>query len=615
MNASKRGFRFGVFRLVLPTASLTIAGLLAGPYLLNVPVYQRPYSWGRDQAEQLLEDLLEASGLGANLDAEQDYFLGNILLMDAPGNVTARITPKMATREFDVVDGQQRIVTLLTLFAVLRDLEANTKKSIGRRVQSIVSVQQGAPFFRTERLRVHLTSRDRPAFEKHVLELGSTLLPALPDQLSPPEAALIAVRDLFVRELRDLGDGAREALFEFITDRGYVTLTISHDIDRAHRTFVVLNERGKKLQRNDILKADLLSRLPAANMDWGIKTWDDVSDQLGADFETFFAHLRTIYGQVRPQIVSGVRAVIRDVGGAELFLKTVFLPLAKSYALIRSGGDGTLPQQMTRHLTYLNRLPDGDWAPAAMLALKDWQSNPAGAERSLAEIERLAYLMRVLCMGSGKRVRRFADVVSALRSGSKLSAASPAIQLSREEGRNIAFHLRDLHKRNARACKLVLMRLNDEIEGTVSDVNPDHYTIEHVLPQRPAPTSEWRRWFPVAEERGMLVESLGNLVLITQKQNDKARNASFEAKKQIYTVVEPGAPLLAVTRDILDVPEWRPLEIQGREERLMQMVERVWRIDLALARPSPRAAAVPQADLAEQAPLSPPAAMLSPADR
>ena len=600
---------------MLPTASLTIAGLLAGPYLLNVPVYQRPYSWGRDEAEQLLEDFLEAVGLGANLEAEQDYFLGNILLMDAPGNVTARITPKMAVREFDVVDGQQRIVTLLTLFAVLRDLEGNTKKPIGRRVQSIISAQQGAPFFRTERLRLHLTSRDRPVFEKHVLDPGSTLESPVSDQLSPSEAAIIAVRDLFVRELRELGEGERESLFEFVADRGYVTLTICHDIDRAHRTFVVLNERGKKLQRNDILKADLLSRLSASNTAWGVKTWDDVSEQLGVDFEPFFAHLRTIHGQVRPQIVSGVRAIVRDVGGAELFLKTVFLPLAKSYALIRSGGDGTLPPQMTRHLTYLNRLADGDWAPAAMLALKDWQSDPVAAERSLAEIERLAYLMRVLCMGSGKRVRRFADVISALRSSSKLSAASPAFQLSREEVRNIAFHLRDLHKRNARACKLVLMRLNDEIDGTVSDVIPDHYTIEHVLPQRPAPTSEWRRWFPVAEERGKLVESLGNLALITQKQNDRARNASFEAKKQIYTAVEPGAPLLAVTRDILDVPEWHPLAVLDREEQLMQMIERVWRIDLALARPGPRTTPMPQADLAEQASATPPAAMQSRADR
>ena len=55
---------------VYPTASLSISELLSGPYLLNIPVYQRPYSWGREQAEQLLDDVIEASGLGSNRDDE-----------------------------------------------------------------------------------------------------------------------------------------------------------------------------------------------------------------------------------------------------------------------------------------------------------------------------------------------------------------------------------------------------------------------------------------------------------------------------------------------------------------------------------------------------------------
>lgn len=578
---------------MLPTASLTISDLLSGPYLLNVPVYQRPYSWGRDQAEQLFEDLIEAAGLGASLEAAPDYFLGNILLMDSPGNVTTRLSQKMAAREFDIVDGQQRLVTLLTLFAVIRDLEANSRRPLGKRVQAIIMAQQGAPFFRTERLRLHLTSRDRPVFEGCVLQLGSTLKMPTGDKLSISEAALISVRDLFVRELQELSEAERVALFDFVVELGYVTVTVSHDIDRAHRTFVVLNERGKKLQRNDILKADLLSRLATADVPWAVKAWDEASAWLGDDFELFFGHLRAIYGYARPQIVSGVRAVVRDSGGAELFLKSVFLPLAKSYAIIRKGGDGVLPPAMARHLMYLNRLPDGDWAPAAMLALKDWQNDPAAAQHALGEIERLAHLMRMLCMGSGKRVRRFADVTSFIRSGEKISAATPAFQLTREEVRNIAFHLRDLHKRNPKACKLVLLRLSDEIDGVAAAVNPEDYTIEHVLPQRPSPTSEWRRWFPVAEERGRLVESLGNLVLITQKQNDKARNASLTAKQEIYATADAGAPVLAVTRDVLDIQEWRAFEIEAREERLMKIIEQVWKIDLTSARVASRVATPP----------------------
>lgn len=109
--------------LVLTTASLKLADLLSGPFLLNIPPYQRPYSWGNKQVQQLLDDLVEAAGLGSSDTVDDVYFLGNILLMDVNGTVTKRISAKMSAREFDVVDGQQRLVTLLTLFCLLRDLD------------------------------------------------------------------------------------------------------------------------------------------------------------------------------------------------------------------------------------------------------------------------------------------------------------------------------------------------------------------------------------------------------------------------------------------------------------------------------------------------------------
>ena len=575
-----------------PTASLTISELLSGPLLFNVPVYQRPFSWGRDQAEQLLDDLLEAAGLGLSSDPEPDYFLGTILLMDMPGVETPRIHLKMPVREFDVVDGQQRLVTLLTAFSVLRDLEVNKPKPVSKRVQAIILAQQGTRFFRTERFRLHVASQERAFFEKHVLQAGSTLLKPVADKLALPEAAILAVRDYLVTALKEYSDEARAALFDFVTLRCHAVVIISHDIDRAHRMFVVLNERGKKLQRNDILKADLLSRMTEIDSRWALGQWDDVSARLGEDFESLFAHIRVIYGYSRPQIVSGIRAVVRESGGAEPFFRDAFLPLARAYELVRSNGTGVLPPEMTRQLVYLNRLPDGDWAPAAMVALKDWEADPQRAAKLLGEIDRLAHLMRLLCIGTTKRVRRFADLTAAIRTREAVAAGHPAVQLTREELRNLAFHLKDLHKRNPKACKLLLLRLSDEIGGALNPVNPENYTIEHVLPQRPSATSEWRKWFPSAEERGQCVDSLGNLVLISQKQNDKARNASLDAKKQIYASDQDSVPILPITQAVTECVEWRRQEIVLREEQLFTIIENIWRVELAGSNPQNRSTLV-----------------------
>lgn len=569
-----------VLVFVYPTASLTISELFCGPYLLNIPLFQRPYSWGREEAEQLLDDLMEAAGVSTDSVPDQTYFLGAVVLMDAPGAETGKLTPKMTPREFGVIDGQQRLVTLMTLLAVLRDLETDARKPVGKRVHNMLIAQLGTRFFRTERFRMHLSTRERAVFEDHILLPGSSVQPAYLAAPSLSEATLLEVRDRFKAVLSEMTNTARRALADFIADCCYVVVIVGNDIDRSHQMFVVLNERGKKLQRNDILKSDILARMSTSDAKWAVGMWDDMGLALGEGFEPFFGHLRTIYGHGRLQIVSGVRQVIRDSGGSEAFFKDVFLPLAKSYVLIRNNGEGVLPRSMQQTLRYLNRLPEADWAPAAIVALKDWKRDPERAAFLLDQIERLAMLTRLLCAGSGKRVRRFAELIKIMRTGMPVDETHPVLQMSRDEVRGVAFHLKDFHKRNPKVCKLLLLRLGDEMAGEMDMVDPDLYTIEHILPQRPAASSPWRQMFASAEERAQHVESLGNLVLITQQENDRARNASWDEKKQIYAKASAKAPLLAITRDVLGETEWRKEQIEARELRLFELIGGLWRIDL-----------------------------------
>ena len=106
----------------------------------------------------------------------------------------------------------------------------------------------------------------------------------------------------------------------------------------------------------------------------------------------------------------------------------MFLPLAKAYALVRSGGEGVLPWPDAAYSCVIsNRLPEADWAPAAILALKDWRHDPDRAAFLLGEIERLAMLTRLLCAGSGKRVRRFAELIKVIRSGEPIDETHPVL--------------------------------------------------------------------------------------------------------------------------------------------------------------------------------------------
>ena len=76
-----------------------------------VPSYQRPYSWEYDHCFQLYNDLVTA------FEAKQDYFIGNIIIAKADSNKDT----------LEIVDGQQRLITLLLLFKVLYLLRPEIK--------------------------------------------------------------------------------------------------------------------------------------------------------------------------------------------------------------------------------------------------------------------------------------------------------------------------------------------------------------------------------------------------------------------------------------------------------------------------------------------------------
>ncbi|GAA7401984.1 hypothetical protein ID0688_01820 [Helicobacter pylori] len=85
----------------------------------QIPIYQRPYQWGKEQCEELLNDLFE------NYEdcRENDYFCGSLVFIQSDeGNKT-----------YDIVDGQQRLSTFILLAKVLATLysERLTEKSKG----------------------------------------------------------------------------------------------------------------------------------------------------------------------------------------------------------------------------------------------------------------------------------------------------------------------------------------------------------------------------------------------------------------------------------------------------------------------------------------------------
>ncbi len=522
--------------------TMPLGQLFASLHAINTPPYQRPFSWEQREASRLLDDLaaaMEGNGDDGEID---EYFLGTMLFIEAERAL--RLPFSRQTRVLEVVDGLQRLTTLTILFCVLRDLDAKDAKKPHERLLAAIGTGQGG----TARPRLSLRETDEPFFQTHVRNAGATSIAPVSDTPSPQEARIVEVRDHLHEALRDFDPAQRRRLADFLFDKCHVVVVSTTGIDRAHRIFTVLNARGKPLARNDILKADLLGGVPPAAMKNATRIWDRAESHLGDEFENLFSHIRIIHARNSPQVISGIRNIAAVEGGGLPFIERILQPAAAVFDdILKSRHEGSPhSRRISSLLTYLGWLKGhSDWVPPVMLWWLGKGKDAAELAWFLGALDRLAYGLRILGHGAKRRASRFGAVVHAIRSNRDLKSDASPLNLARDELRTIHHNLRDLHARSAPMAKLVLLRLNDHMAGSAQDVPFEELSVEHLLPRKPGINSPWRDAFPDPAERDRHTESLGNLVLVTKAQNDKAGNLDFARKKEVLFKAA-GAPTLPV---------------------------------------------------------------------
>lgn len=562
---------------------LALGQLLSDPFRFRIPSFQRPYSWTTKEAGQLLDDLtlaIEEQATESTVSA-CEYFLGAILLNSAAP--TAADGPVLI---HDVVDGQQRLVTLTILLAVLRDLLARTDGELPTGLREHIECPKAAGQQRIYRLE--LRERECDFFRLHVQEpLGTVTLPET-DDLTEVERRILEVREHLIAELRARSPQELARIASFVAQQCQVALISATGIDRAYRIFMVLNDRGRPLQRNDILKAQIIAQIDERARTRADSIWDRTDALLGADFEELFSHIRTAELSPKSQIITGIREVIANAGGSRAFVEELLEPYGRAFHSVRHAqhaGSAKSPE-IRRLLTYLGWLSGADWVPPALLW---WRLNSADSEKLpafLQALERLAYALRLLGIGADKRASRFRAVVQAIRRGTVMDDPRSPLELGRDELRNILYNLRNLHLRSPLICKLVLLRLNDELAGSLQSLSAADFTVEHVLPQKPGRNSAWREWFPIAEERERCINSIGNLVLVRRRQNENARNRELSDKLEIY-FGSSISDVPIITSELNGISEWRPEHIMAREQRLLDIIKSVWRLDTQKADMTP----------------------------
>jgi hypothetical protein len=560
--------------------AMPLGQLFADPSFIQVPPYQRSFAWTHEEAGRLLEDVCEALDAEGESDQGGDYFLGPMLFIepDPPAGRLAVWKAQRSGRVHEVVDGLQRLTTLTILFCVLRDLDEDGGEPPNERLLAAISAGG-------TRNRLSLREPDEAFFQAHVRGRGATRVHPADANLSPAEDNILEVRKHMRAALADYDAAQRRQLASFLLDKCHVVLISATGIDRAHRMFTVLNATGRPLARNDILKASLLGRVPASAIGRATEVWEEAQTRLGADFDSLFSHIRTIYRRSSAHIIAGVKTVAEEQGGPAAFIENLLRPAAAVFDDIRTARHSGAAQSsgIAASLRYLGWLKGGDWIPPAMLWWLERGKDATELAWFFSDLDRLSYGLRLIGVSTKRRASRLGVVMQAIRQGQDLRSAGSPLRLTREEQGTIHYNLRDLYQRSAPMAKLVLMRINDQMAGGPQNLSIEDLSVEHLLPRKPGTNSRWRTWFPDPTERGRCTESLGNLVLTTKAQNDKAGNLDFARKKDVLFRMGSVLPL-PINDYVRKQAEWRVEQILEREAELLRRLDQLWQIGPAQRR-------------------------------
>jgi len=527
-----------------------------------VPEYQRPYVWASDNVVDLLEDLWFAY----ESNPDNEYFVGSLVL---------KKTAERLFKEYEVLDGQQRLTTFALLFAILKEKteEERLIKHLSERL-----FPEEDPFLNTpERPRIFYRIRgDSDRFLREFIQSNNKRMDSNDISVKNMVGAIETIEKFFERKTNI------EKFATFLLNKVVTIYVATENRDDAFRLFTILNNRGIPLTSADILKAiniGEIERLEGKKVaeDYAEK-WEDIQNELGEDFDRFLGFIRTILlkEKARKTLLEEFEEKIYKNNKLSKGKDTVDLleSYYRAYTKIIdvSPRDNPLSRKSAeennayKNLITIMRtaLPSTDWIPPLLCFY-----NKFGDESLLKFLKRLEFKFSsdwILYFTPTQRIENMNRILKMI-----YDAQTPEQVLNDREIFEVDIdRLKDTLKGNAyemRFAKYVLLKYdylsrdNSQFIGDYSIIS-----VEHVLPQTPPEGSEWRQLF-TDEEIWEYRHKLGNLVLLNRRKNSSLSNSDFKKKKEKY--FKGGISAFPSINKIMLKETWKKEDIENRTEEMI----------------------------------------------
>ena len=554
----------------LPSKTTVIGDIFAPSMFFNIPEYQRPYVWEEDHIKDLLEDVEKAFEQGAN----REYFLGCMIW-----NTKKSEHKGQAYTSHDILDGQQRFITLYLLQAVMRDLSKDPQlhETVGERLWQKANPLKALP----ERHRMEFSIRedDQDFIKQFIIDQSSSLdEEALRKQAQQKDIGtsvrhmsqgLLTMHAWWADKRKKLADEAafQKYLFDYymyLSNRvSIIYLATDDNLDDAYNLFTVLNSRGQKLTTSDMLRAKNLGVIKDDQLRKKCATrWEEYQSEVEGQFHSFDDFLWTLAdiwikyrGEVNTSLTKAFDTIYRN-GQLHPGKSTVdFIGRYVDHlnALTAGSFGGKEAGYLFINLNFLLTVTHGHSYRILLLYYRECFDENQLLE-FMVKVDNL-YSVSWLTGSRGIQQRMF----GLLKRMEEISKAYPnktqaaAIFLA-DEGLgydysdkaatvldlSAFFNLLDQEEWGSfsgtkiNKTRYLLLKLDLILGSRNAEITFDKTvaTVEHLLPQK----IDHAAWGISSSQHARWVHRLGNLVLVDMRKNASFGNSPFPVKREKYKV-------------------------------------------------------------------------------
>ena len=537
---------------------------LEGTKQFIVPLFQRTYSWKKENIQKLWEDLEDTKN-----DKESTHFFGSFVTMPVPSSASG-------VSQYTIIDGQQRLVTIFIFLATLRNriIEINSKYEKKDEINEVYLINK---YHRENKYKVVPTEADRNIFfailnEVNPLVDGSHLIAETYRFFSNK---LSAINDL--GELVSLKD-------TMLSKFSVVDIRLENE-DDPYLIFESLNAKGIPLTQADLVRNYLFMRLnPNNQQNVYDKIWFPMQENLQESLEDFIRHYLAMDGNVPNynKIYARFKEIADKKAKSEedvIDIMEELLNYSKYYYILLYP-ENESEEKLKRYFEKLDRLEVTTSYPL-LLKLYDDYANKKLSIDDFAECLQVieTYIVRRAVCGIPTNVlnKYFPTIYNSLDQTNvvhslknKLKSGTGARRMPDDDEFKQCLQERKLF--GSRILQYLLEELERYNNKEVVDF--EELQIEHIMPQ--TLTDEWKKELGSGWELTYqkYLDTLGNLTLTGY--NPEYSNKLFIEKRDMKKGFKDSG--LQLNRDLAKLEKWTEKEILDRAKELSRIGLEIWGI-------------------------------------